>query len=277
MKLLVCLEGSESTANAIELALAIAPGLGAELFGVAIIDEPDIIAGEPTSIGGASFKRERDAALLDDARMHAQDWLDRFALRCRAAEIAAQTEALSGDPGALIVDQMQRHDLTLLGRDANFRFETQNRDRHTRDRILRRAGKPMLVVPPGPLASGASVMIAFDGSPAATRALRSFAASGLGRGRPVRVTTVQDDGAIAFEIAVRGCELLAREHGIRAEPDNVVSPSSTVAALLERREQLAAGVIVLGGYVPSPLARLVWGSVTHGIIEHAPVPVFLHY
>ncbi len=56
-----------------------------------------------------------------------------------------------------------------------------------------------------------------------------------------------------------------------------MSPSTTTVALLERRQQLAAGLIVLGGYVPSPLARLVWGSVTHGIVENTVVPVYLHY
>jgi len=144
-------------------------------------------------------------------------------------------------------------------------------------RILRRAGKPIVVVPADPVPAGSTVMIAYDGSPAATRSLRSFAASGLARGRPIHVAAVQDDGALAFEIAARGCELLDREFGIRGEPDNIVSPSTTTVALLERRQQLAAGLIVLGGYVPSPLARLVWGSVTHGIVERTVVPVFLHY
>jgi nucleotide-binding universal stress UspA family protein len=277
MNLLVCLEGSASTASAIELAIGLARCLAASLVGLAIVDEPDIVAGQPTSIGGASFKRERDAVLLEDAHARAQDWLDSFAHRARAADVPVRTLALAGYPAALIVEQIRRHDLTLFGRDVNFRFETQDRDRNTRDRILRRAGKPIIVVPANPDPAGPSVMIAYDGSPAATRALRSFAASGLARGQAIHVSAVQDDGALAFEIAARGCELLDREFGIRAEPDNIVSPSTTTVALLARRQQLAAGLIVLGGYVPSPLARLVWGSVTHGIVEHTVVPVYLHY
>lgn len=277
MNVLVCLEGSASTASAVELAIELAGTLEASLVGLTIVDEPDILAGEPTSIGGTSFKRDRDAALLEDARAQAQDWIDSFVMRARAADVAVRTLALAGRPAELIVEQIQRHDLALIGRDANFRFETQDHDRHTRDRILRRAGKPIVVVPADPVRAGSMVMIAYDGSPAATRALRSFAASGLARGRPIHVVAVQDDGALAYEIAARGCELLDREFGIRAEPDNIVSPSTTTVALLARRQQLAAGLIVLGGYVPSPLARLVWGSVTHGIVERTVVPVFLHY
>ena len=48
------------------------------------------------------------------------------------------------------------------------------------------------------------MQIAYDGSPAATRALRSFAASGLARGRELHVTTVQDDGALEVASAPGG-------------------------------------------------------------------------
>jgi nucleotide-binding universal stress UspA family protein len=168
------------------------------------------------------------------------------------------------------------HDLIVLGRQVNFRFETQDRDRYTRDRILRRAGKPIIVVPESPAAAGSAVLIAYDGSAAAGRALHSFAASGLARGRAVHVATVADDGADAFETATQGCAALDKL-GIRAVPDNVVSSESTGAALLSHRARIRAGLIVLGGYIPSPLARLVWGSVTQDIVDHATVPVFLHY
>lgn len=276
MAILVGLEGSTSTASAIEVAIEIARRLGGSLVGLAIVDEPDIVAGEPIGIGGSSFKRDRDTALLADAQARAREWSEQFEARCRAAGVPASTLQRTGHPAELLVEEIQRHDLTVLGRDANFRFETQERDRATRDRILRRAGKPILVVPPDQVAAGPTVLIAYDGSPAATRALRSFGASGLARGRPIRVASVQDDGAVAFEIATRGCEIL-RDLGIPAEPDNIVSVATTTEALLARCAVLDAGLIVIGGYVRAPLVRMVWGSVTHGVVENAVVPVFLHY
>jgi nucleotide-binding universal stress UspA family protein len=311
MNLLICLEGSPSSASALDVAIELARSLGARLAGLAIIDEPDIVAREPTGIGGASFKRDRDAALLEDARARAREWLERFRARGRAADVAVRALELSGRPAETILDEMQRHDLLVLGRDVNFRFETQERDRYTRDRILRRAGKPIIVVPPDPVRAGSlpserpslrwsgptappagrpglssvrsspserpsSVMIAYDGSPAAIRALRSFAASGLARGRALHVATVHDDGAHAYETATQGCQLLG-QLGFAAVPENVVSIEPTADALLTRRDKLGAGLVVVGGYVPSPLARLMWGSVTHELLGKTPVPVFLHY
>jgi nucleotide-binding universal stress UspA family protein len=276
MEILVCLEGSRSTASGVEVAIDLARSLPAALIGLAIVDEPDIVAGTPTSIGGASFRRDRDAALLDDAHRRARTWLGNFVARGRAAGVAVRTLEISGRPAEMILAEMPRHDLTLLGRDVNFRFETQEHDRYTRDRVLRRAGKPIVVVPEHSTTTGSAVMIAYDGSPAATRALCSFADLRLARRREIHVVTVADDGARAHETASRGCALLG-ELGIRAIADNVVSSESTAAALVSRCARIGARMIVLGGYIPSPLARWVWGSVTHDVIEHAAVPVFLHY
>jgi nucleotide-binding universal stress UspA family protein len=275
-EILVCLEGSASTVSAVTLALEFARSLPAALVGLAVVDEPDIVAGAATSIGGASFRKDRNAALLEDAHQRARGWLDGFVARGRAAGISVRALEISGSAAEMILSEVPRHDLTVLGRDVNFRFETHDRDRHTRDRILRRAGKPIVVVPERTGAPGAAVLIAYDGSPAAVRALRSFAACGLARGRAVHVATVDDDGASAFETATSGCELLG-QLGIRAVPENVVSSESIAAALLSRGTRIGAGLIVLGGYIPSPLTRLVWGSVTHEVLEHAALPVFLHY
>jgi len=64
---------------------------------------------------------------------------------------------------------------TILGRHANFRFETRDEDHQTRDTILRRAGRRIMVVPEGSAAAGPAVLIAYDGSMASRRALLSFA------------------------------------------------------------------------------------------------------
>ena len=276
MEILVCLEGSASTARAVDVAIDLARTLPAGLVGLAIVDTPDIVAGAATSIGGASFRRDRDAALLADAYQHARAWLADFVARGRAAGVAVRALETTGRPAEMILAEVPRHDLIVLGRDVNFRHETQEHDRYTRDRILRRAGRPLIVVPEQLAPRGSAVLLAYDGSSAAVRALNSFADCRLARGREVHVATVDDDGARAFEIATQGCDLLARL-GIRAVAENVVSSEPTAAALLSRGAKIGAGMIGLGGYIPSPLARLVWGSVTHEIVEHAVVPVFLHY
>ena len=97
-----------------------------------------------------------------------------------------------------------------MGRDANFRFETERDDPQTREAILHRASRPVLLVPETAVSAaaelGKKVVVAYDGSGAAKRAIASFAASGLAKGREVHVATVDDNGAEAWEMANQAVE-----------------------------------------------------------------------
>src|SRR5262252_6690118 len=125
-EILVCLEGSSSSDVSTFLAIDVALERGAALVGLAIVDEPDIRAGAATGIGGASFKHERDEALVADARKQAADWLALFERRCREGKVPAKALEVVGRPAAAILAETEKHDLTVIGRDANFRFETES-------------------------------------------------------------------------------------------------------------------------------------------------------
>src|SRR4029079_13629136 len=144
---LVCLEGSPGSEAATRVAIGIAKDLQTRLVGLAIVDEPDIRAGTPTGIGGSAFKHERDEALLADARLRAADALALFERRCREAGVDARTLEVVGRPADSILAEMETRDLTIIGRDANFRFETEIDDAETREAILHRATRPVLLVP----------------------------------------------------------------------------------------------------------------------------------
>jgi len=274
--ILVCLEGSASSERATDLALEIARELSARLMGLAIVDEPDIRAGAVTGIGGASFKQHRDEVLLEDAHKKVGDWLLLFEARCRDVGVPARVLEVRGRPAAKILEEMQLHDMTLIGRDANFLFETKDEDVETRDNVLHRAGKPVIVVPPEPAKTGPDVLISYDGSSAANRAVRALAESGLARGRKIHVASVQDDGEEAWEMASRGVELL-KTLSIAAKPRSVVSALPIAEAILETRAKLGAGMLVMGAYTRSLLKEMIWGSVTRTLLEKCPVPIFLHH
>jgi nucleotide-binding universal stress UspA family protein len=274
--ILVCLEGSASSERATDLAIEIAREMSARLTGLAIVDEPNIRAGAATGIGGASFKQHRDEVLLEDAHKKAADNLLLFEARCRDAGIPARVLELRGRPAPKILEELERHDITLIGRHANFLFETRDEDVETRDNVLHRAGKPVIVVPEEPMKAGPDVLVSYDGSSAANRAVRALAESGLARGRKVHVISVQDDGEEAWEMASRGVELL-KTFSIAAKPRSVVSALPIAEAILEARAKLGAGMLVIGAYTRSRLSELIWGSVTRTLLEKCPVPIFLHH
>jgi len=274
--ILVCLEGSASSEAATSVTMGLAKELGAKLAGLAIVDEPDIRAGTAVGIGAAAYKQERDESLVADARKQATDWIALFERRCREEEIAARTFEVVGRPASSILEKMTAHDLTVVGRDANFRFQTESEDPQTRDQILRKGVRPVLLVPEGTESLGKKVLVAFDGSGSVKRAAASFAASGLATERDINVATVDDDGARAWEMANRGVQIF-REAGLYARPHNVVSVLSNAEAIFELARELGAGVIVMGAFAHSRLQHLFKQSAMRGLIERSSVPLYLQH
>jgi nucleotide-binding universal stress UspA family protein len=277
-RILVCLEGSLSSEAATRMSIELALTCGARLAGLAVIDDPDIRAGMVTGIGGASFKHARDQTLMADARKHADDWVALFERRCREAGVLARGLEIVGRPADSILDEMVSHDLTVIGKDANFRFETEVDDVRTREAILRRATGPVLLVPESAAAKlGRVVIVAYDGSGAAKRALTSFANSGLASSREIHVATVDDSGAQAWEMADRAVQMLASA-GIPAKPHNVVSLLSNVDALFELAAKLGAGLMVMGSFAHRRLRDMFFsGSVTHDLVEKSTIPLYMQH
>jgi nucleotide-binding universal stress UspA family protein len=272
--ILVGLEGSMGTARATELAIEIAKPDGASLVGLAIVDEPAITAGPAMGIGGSSYKHERDETLLHEARQQARDAEQRFLAVTRAAGVNARVAEVTGKAAETLLAELVHHDLGLLGRYANFRFETDTTDLRTWDTVVHGATKPLIVVPETSLATGRAVVLAYDGSLAAKRAVRLFVETGLHRERTVHIVTVNDSGAVAWELATKAAESLG-EMGVDAEVHNVVSVQSVADALLEVAAKVDAGLIAMGAFAHSRLRNLFRGSVTQQLVEKTTIPLFL--
>jgi nucleotide-binding universal stress UspA family protein len=273
-KILIGLEGSVGTDRATELALSIAKANQASLVGLAIIDEPDIKAGAAMGIGGSSYKHQRDQTLLLEAHQQARDFEQRFLAKARAASVTARAVEVTGKPAETILAELDNHDIGLLGRYANFRFETEAIDLRTWDVVVHQAAKPLIIVPESDLPSGRAVVLAYDGSAASKRALRVYVGTGLASDRDVHVVTVNDSGAVAWELATEASQELGAL-GVAAEVHNVVSVQSIAEALLQVAVKIDASLIVMGAFAHSRLRNLFRGSVTQQLVEKTTIPLFL--
>jgi nucleotide-binding universal stress UspA family protein len=278
--ILVCLEGSASSEAASRTAIEIAREQGTSLTGLAIVDEPDIVAGEPGRVGSSAYKRRRDEILLADARARADEWVAGFATRCRESGVSARTVEAVGRPADSIVEELERHDLTLIGRDANFRFETEDSDTSTRAKILRRAKRPVMLVPAGDghsrAALGKTVLVAYDGGAPARHVLDGFVKSGLAESREIHVATVADNGAQAWEVANGAVETL-NAAGLAALAHNIVSVLPTSEAIMALARDLDAGLVVMGAFGHSRMVELFRGSDTLEIVKKSQTPLCLQH
>ena len=131
------------------------------------------------------------------------------------------------------------------------------------------------MVPKSPI-SGEAVMVAYDGSLQAARALAAFETSGLGCSQKVHVVSVAQEHKDAARHADRAVGFLGL-HGIEAIPHPVNTSVSTAQVILHKVRYLEAGLLVMGAYGQPVLREFVLGSVTRSVLKESPVPVFCYH
>jgi nucleotide-binding universal stress UspA family protein len=273
--MLIGLDGSDYSNSAVELGIRWARQTGAGLVGLGVIDEPTICRAEPVGPWGSYYKKRRDEKLLDDARQQVKGFLEQFGRRCEDAGVRHRCVEQVGLPFERILFRAEDIDLTLLGRETHFQFETQTAPDRTLKKVLRHSRRPVVVVPRR-LPEPSAVVLAYDAGPSAVRVLEAFQSSGIAAGgRPIRVVSVAADEGVARR---RADEAVAyfQHHGDAASAHPVVGDRPAQAILAEAG-QCATHMIVMGAFEHSTLSAFFRGSVTQTVLRAATDRIlFLH-
>jgi nucleotide-binding universal stress UspA family protein len=280
--ILVGLDGSDYSHSAVDVGIFLARKTSALLVGLGIVDEPAIRDAEPRLISaGVPYAepvlyRER----LANARREVELFLAQFSTRCAEAKVAYKVLEDVGSPHEQIELQAQRYDLILLGQQTRFLFETKEGYDDTVRRVLKNSPRPLIAVP-AKLALDLddpqhTVLIAYDGSLQAARALHSFQTSGLAGPRPVIVVSVGDERIEAARIAERAIDYL-RFHDIRAEARPIIANDHVAEAILSAASDCNSALIVMGAYGQPVLREFLLGSVTRTLLAKSPIPLFLDH
>ena len=107
--------------------------------------------------------------------------------------MACRTLEDVGTPFVQILMEAQRYDLILLGRQTHFDYGSEGEPDETLGKVLPDSPRPGGRRAEDAPASGEAVVVAYDGSLQAARALYAFEASGLGAAREVHVVSVARD------------------------------------------------------------------------------------
>lgn len=273
--ILIGLDGSAFSTSAIELGIRWARRSDALLVALGVIDEPTIRGPEPIPLGGVAYKHHRDEARMHEAQVKVEQLLERFALRCAEAGVPAKLLEDIGTPAERIVVEAQRFDLVLLGQQTYFQFETQGSPCETLQKVLKNCPRPV-VTAPEQLAGGNAVIVAYDGSLQAARALQAFQASGLHVGLEVHIVSVANDHVEAARHADRAAEFLGF-HQIRSQVHPLATNAPAAEVMLEQVRVRDAGLLVMGAYGQSTLREFFLGSVTRSVLRDAHIPIFLSH
>jgi len=281
---LLALDATEASTRAQEKAISFCQYVGSRsggsgcpihLTGVAVVDRPEIERREAAPIGGGAFKADRDETLLRDAQEKVAQILDDFEARCRKAGVPCSAIRSEGHPYEQIERAACQHDVILIGRDTNFHFETREQSDDTVMRLVRDHPRPIIITPERDL-GGSSVVIAYDGSLQASRALHVWILLGLLREETeVHLISVNREKAEARRLCDEAVALLSH-HDITATTHPIASGDKLVSVLNRHIADLAPRMLVMGAFGTGGLRARFFGSTTLAMIKDCPYPLFLY-
>jgi nucleotide-binding universal stress UspA family protein len=266
--LMVLLEPGREDDAAGAYAISLAAQCNAHLTGASIAYEipPGSFGVLPSSV--IDTMRERDDREAGEIE-------SRFVSNASAAGIRAETVRAPAMPDlaqAVFGDLCRHFDCTILNQHDT---ETGRRTDMMIEAALFRSGRAAIVVPTiqkGP-AKLDRILLAWDGSEAATRALAS-ALPLLKLSRSVQVVAIpRERGGVdlpGFNITRH----LAR-HDVSAELKVLPSPIDAANTLLSHAADHSADLLVMGGYGHSRLRESLFGGTTREILATMTLPVLM--
>lgn len=271
--ILVALDDTPGAVAARDLSIALARRTGAALTAATVLDWPHAMdAHEAVPPGAAAFKERRDAAR---ARRLEEEAEAAFAACTTAAgDVGFNRLRLTDAPEPALLAAGATHDLVVIGRDSTLGLEDcPDGLAPVIEALLHDGARPLLVVPPGAAPAEGGVLVGYDGSIPAMRALQLFALLGLAEGAATKVLSLDEDAGAAARMAGEGAAYL-QSHGIAAEALPITG-THPVDALLTEATAMRARMLVMGAYEHSGLRTLFTGSATQKLLRAAPCPVFV--
>lgn len=268
--ILAAVKPSASQTFLIEYAAALAARLDAELHACVVFDAERLAPREPTPPGGGAFKKARDEELLAAARTAADDAVGQASSAGISAGVRTTAEVVEGDVVDVLARRAHEHDLLVVGQAPGDRG-----DEPLLERILKGAPRPAIVFPKVSI-GGSSVLVGYDGSPQAARALASLAASGLATYRMVHVVSCADDLAEAEATCNVACRFLTR-HGLEAVCHPESLDRTPDAVLLDWARRCDAGLLVAGAFGHTAVHDWLFGSTARMLLRELPQPVLLDH
>jgi nucleotide-binding universal stress UspA family protein len=270
-RILFATDGSPSDAAARQSAVNLARRFEAKIAALGIVDAPWITHGEAVPLGAMAYKHASEEEQLQSGHKRVHAALEEL----RVAKIAETTAEIEGDPARLIAEEASAHDIVVIGRATRFHLGSGEGVSPLLKELVRVTPRPVLAVGDKP-ATGARVLVAFDGSAAAARAMHLAALLGLTAKSEVQVLSIDDDAPTAQERAARAASLL-RTHGATLASSGISSAADPADVILDQLRRFEADTIVMGAYGHHGLREAIFGSCTRRLLADCAASLFLQH
>lgn len=181
-------------------------------------------------------------------------------------------KTVSGLKYAVLSQEAEGNDLTILGRDGNVGHGGKDEAKELVNLMLEYRPRPVIITPPeSPV--GRDVLISYDSTPGSSRAVQFFVFMGLANGRRIHVVSANRKRNVAATRTQAISEYLKR-HGVEATQHAVDTREEPQGVIADKLKETGASLLVAGAYGSSGLQRSLFGSVSDYLIYHSPVPLF---
>jgi nucleotide-binding universal stress UspA family protein len=229
----------------------------------------------PGRAGAGAFKVRLEQQLKQQAgdirtRLHAV-----FEQECKEHSVPFEWLSFDGDPLGTLHLATECRDLVVTGHDTGFEGKIHEQLSQTLAKLLATTPRPVVVCgdAPGP---GEDILVAYDGSVPAMRAVQMFALLGLGRERRVYVTSVDAEQELAARRATGAASYL-RSHGYDVDAIPITSRVSPNEVIVLEVAERKIGTLVMGAYGHRGWREFLFGSTTVNLTENPPCALFLYH
>jgi nucleotide-binding universal stress UspA family protein len=277
-RILLPVDPSVFAEAAADTARLIAKAHHAQITAVAVLDSDEIRASLIPTIGPYyPMMVEEVQRKIKHADHILRECLARFAATCDATGVNHRETEYEGIPAMKLLDSAIFYDLVVTGLETSFHFETRGTRGESLHHLLDRTATPVLAVPATGLAKIERVLVAFDGSAPAARALHDFMALAAAF-QPEIVLVTAALPREKSDFLLSNAELLLRAHGFgRLSRHAAEGQVEDVFDDLLGTEGEGADLIVLGIQSGSRLKKLFVGSFTKKLIEQGDTPLFMSH
>ncbi len=278
-RILVGLDPDDDTRHATDYAIQMAVHHGAEVTGLAVVDERDIetAAAPELYMYKAPMVREE---LSEEARQTARKLIDQFEERVKDSDVEFADTVEEGVPFERIIEDMKYHDLLVIGREPHFFYHEPEQRTDTLEKVVTEGVSPVLVVADA-FRPVQKVLLAYDGSVPAARAMQQFVQHRpFGTEATLEVVNVRsrgdksvDESKLLLKLAQSYCSA----HGFNVSTASIETHGDTGAQILHHAEEIDADLVVAGAHAMSRVRKWVIGSATEHLLVESDLPLFLYH
>ncbi|VAX25030.1 hypothetical protein MNBD_IGNAVI01-2603 [hydrothermal vent metagenome] len=271
-RILVLLDNSVYTDSVIYYSCFVAKQQNAELRAGIFLDIPNIDA----SIGRISNDKiiwdpGTDKTLVKSVKNTANHLKNKFINICNKMGVKYTFIEECCMPSSRIAAKANFYDLVVTGLKSEFRFDKKEYSSYFLKRILNNSITPVLAVPKffKPIKN---VLIAFDGSNSASRALQRFAHLANLNGQNIKLFMSTSGGDVKEEYIYEARDYLAAYGAKNILLEWTVKP---IHVALKDFYNFSPDLIVIGLHSKKFIVDYFIGSVTEQLIERDEIPLFI--